>query len=216
MSEADRGYELKVLKMVINKHLDETTSITEESLRALEVNCDQIVWDLATKIYSQSGHQVELSTVRDVVNSRIGAIKHQLAAEKERIAEQIRRAAEQKAQVFVRVQQIISDQLGVEKNEINLNSHLSNDLGADADSYELLELVMALEGEFDIEISDSEAEDELGIHYSSYGGTGSGSFWGMLSSISAMSSSSYSSSGSAGEKCVVASFVDLIHKKLHG
>jgi acyl carrier protein len=98
VSEADKDYELKVLEMMINKYLDENTSITEESLSTLEVNRDQVVWDLATKMYSQSGHKIELSTVRDVVNSRIGAMKYQLAAEKKRIAEQARRAAEQKAQ----------------------------------------------------------------------------------------------------------------------
>ena len=253
MSDVDKGYELMVLKMTLNKYLDEITSITEESLRVLEVNRDQVVWDLATKIYSQSGHKVELSTVRDVVNSRIGAMKYQLTAEKERIAEPTRRVAEQKAQqadeeahrvaiqeaymhaqmasillefggdeskaqVFVRVRKIISDQLGIEENVINLNSHLSNDLGVDEDSYELTELVMALEEEFDIEITDNETEDELGIYYSSgysgYSSTSGGSFWSMLGSISAMSSSSYSSSVSAGANCVVRSFVDLVYKKL--
>ncbi len=62
MSEVDKGYKLKVLKMVANKYLDETISATEESLKALEANCDQVVWELATRIYSQSGHKVELST----------------------------------------------------------------------------------------------------------------------------------------------------------
>jgi hypothetical protein len=84
VSEVDKGYELKVLKMVANKYLDETISATEESLKALEANRDQVVWELATRIYSQSGHKVELSTLRDVVNSRIGDVKYQLAAEKER------------------------------------------------------------------------------------------------------------------------------------
>ena len=250
MSEADKGYELKVLKMMINKYLDESTSNTEESLRSLEVNCDQVVWDLATKIYSQSGHKVELSIVRDVVNSRIGAMKYQLAAEKERMAEQTRRVVEQKAQqaadearcatiqeahlraqiasvltefggdeskaqVFVRVRKIISDQLGVDENEVSLSSHLSDDLSVD-DSYEFMELVMTLEEEFDIKISDSETEDELGIYYGStysgYSSSSDGSFW----SLGSISSSLYSSSVSAGNNCIVKSFVDLIHRKLHG
>jgi len=97
VSEVDKGYELKVLKMVANKYLDETLSATEESLKALEANRDQVVWELATRIYSQSGHKVELSTLRDVVNSRIGVVKYQLAAEKERVAEEARRVAEEKA-----------------------------------------------------------------------------------------------------------------------
>ncbi len=97
MSEVDKGYELKVLKMVANQYLEETISATEESLKALEANRDQVVWELATRIYSQSGHKVELSTLRDVVNSRIEVVKYQLAAEKERMAEQARRVAEEKA-----------------------------------------------------------------------------------------------------------------------
>jgi hypothetical protein len=76
LSEVDKGYELKVLKMVANKYLDETILATEESLKALEANRDQVVWELATRIYSQSGHKVELSTLRDVVNSRIGDVKY--------------------------------------------------------------------------------------------------------------------------------------------
>jgi acyl carrier protein len=125
---------------------------------------------------------------------------------------------ESKAQVFVKLRKIISDQLGIEENEINLNSHLSNDLGADEDSYELTELVMALEEEFDIEITESETECKLGIYYSSgysgYSSASGGSFWSMLGSSSAMSSSSYSSSRSAGSNCVVRNFVALVHEKL--
>jgi acyl carrier protein len=187
VSEADKVYESKVLKMMLNKYLDESTLITEESLSALEVNHDQVVWNLATRIYSQSGHKVELSTVRDIVNSRIGAMKYQLAAEKERIAEQARHVAEQKAQqaaeearcvaeqkaaeaaylrdalaecggnelkaqIFVRIREIISEQLSVDKNGITLDSHISHNLLAD--ECDTVELSMALEEEFDVEIPD--------------------------------------------------------------
>ncbi|MFE1746339.1 acyl carrier protein [Coleofasciculus sp. H7-2] len=180
MSEVDKGYELKVLKMVANKYLDKTILATEESLKALEANRDQVVWELATRIYSQSGHKVELSTLRDVVNSRIGDVKYQLAAEKERMAEEARRVAEEKAaeeaplrdeitrimrelgieesqaNIFVKVRKIVSEQLEVDESEVTLDSHISNDLNADG--LDTIELVMALEEEFDIEIP----EDLLG------------------------------------------------------
>ena len=176
LSEVDKGYELKVLKMVANKYLDETILATEESLKALEANRDQVVWELATRIYSQSGHKVELSTLRDVVNSRIGDVKYQLAAEKERMAEQARRIAEEKAaeeaslrdeitsimgelgvnesqaKIFVKVRKIISEQLEVDESEVTLDSHISNDLNADG--LDTVELEIALEEEFDIEIPD--------------------------------------------------------------
>ena len=54
------------------------------------------MWDLTARIYSEIGHTVELSTVRDVVNSRIEAINHQLAEEKY-IAEETYRVTEQKS-----------------------------------------------------------------------------------------------------------------------
>jgi len=226
VSEIDKDYELRVLKMVVNKYLDETISATEESLKALETNRDQFVWELATRIYSQSGNKVELCRVRDIVNSRIGAMKYQLAAEKERIAEPTQSAAEEarlrdkitsilgefredegRAKVFVRLRKIISEQLGVDESKVALNSHLSNDLGAD--DLDLVEVVMTLEEEFDIEIPDEAAESYLGIYPSS----SSGSFWSMLGSISACSSSCSSSRG-AGENCIVENFLDFICAKV--
>jgi hypothetical protein len=123
VSEVDKGYELKVLKMVANKYLDETISATEECLKALEANRDQVVWELATRIYSQSGHKVELSTLRDVVNSRIGVVKYQLAAEKERVAEEARRVAEEKAAEEAPWRDEITKimgELGIEESQANI------------------------------------------------------------------------------------------------
>ncbi len=55
-----------------------------------------------------------------------------------------------------RVKQIISEQLGVKPEEIKPESHFIEDLGAD--SLDTVELVMALEEEFGIEIPDEDAE----------------------------------------------------------
>lgn len=52
--------------------------------------------------------------------------------------------------------EIIAEQLGVDESKIDDDSNLVNDLGAD--SLDTLELVMTLEEEFKVEISDSEAE----------------------------------------------------------
>ena len=54
------------------------------------------------------------------------------------------------------VREIIAEQLGISEEEIQLNSIFTEDLGAD--SLDLVELVMAVEEEFEIEISDEEAE----------------------------------------------------------
>lgn len=58
--------------------------------------------------------------------------------------------------VFEKVKSIIADQLGLDEEEITLESSFVDDLGAD--SLDIVELIMALEGEFDMEIPDEEAE----------------------------------------------------------
>lgn len=58
--------------------------------------------------------------------------------------------------VFDKVKKIIADQLGIDENTITLDSLFVDDLGAD--SLDVVELIMALEEEFDIEIPDEAAE----------------------------------------------------------
>ena len=55
-----------------------------------------------------------------------------------------------------RVKKIVSEQLGVKEEEVTTESSFVNDLGAD--SLDTVELVMALEEEFETEIPDEEAE----------------------------------------------------------
>ena len=55
-----------------------------------------------------------------------------------------------------RVKEIICEQLGVEENEVTPAAKFIEDLGAD--SLDTVELVMAFEEEFDLEIPDEEAE----------------------------------------------------------
>jgi acyl carrier protein len=55
-----------------------------------------------------------------------------------------------------RVKEIIVEQLGVDADQVTENASFVDDLGAD--SLDTVELVMALEEEFDIEIPDEDAE----------------------------------------------------------
>ncbi|MDD4168844.1 MAG: acyl carrier protein [Desulfotomaculaceae bacterium] len=55
-----------------------------------------------------------------------------------------------------KVKSIIVDQLGVEEEEVQMEASFVDNLGAD--SLDIVELVMALEEEFDLEIPDEDAE----------------------------------------------------------
>jgi len=57
---------------------------------------------------------------------------------------------------FDKVKKIIVDQLGVDEAEVTMEASITEDLGAD--SLDQVELVMAFETEFNIDIPDEEAE----------------------------------------------------------
>ena len=59
-------------------------------------------------------------------------------------------------EVFDKIKEIIVEQLGVAENSVTEEASFIDDLGAD--SLDIVELVMAIEEEFDIEIPDSDAE----------------------------------------------------------
>ncbi len=57
---------------------------------------------------------------------------------------------------FEKIREIIAEQLGIDENAVSLDTAFVDDLGAD--SLDLVELIMALEEAFDMEIPDTEAE----------------------------------------------------------
>ena len=59
-------------------------------------------------------------------------------------------------EVFEKVKAVFVEQLGVAETSVEMESSFIDDLGAD--SLDIVELVMALEEEFDMEIPDSDAE----------------------------------------------------------
>lgn len=218
MNEDSKNYEMQILAMMINQYLDDMVSLSEEKLNQLEANCDQIVWDLATRIYKESGHKVEFHIIRNLINSRIAVMRYQLFFSKSSLLESKRideekamKIAEQKANaiindkkiddtekitsqenerqlaIFIKVQEIISDQLEVEKSQIHIDDELfylqsaervssyssdsfyssyssfgwnscllSNWGGDDLDT---IELIAALEEEFDLELSDEKCQE---------------------------------------------------------
>ena len=61
-----------------------------------------------------------------------------------------------KQEVLEKVKVIVADQLGVEPEQVTPEANFANDLGAD--SLDTVELVMAMEEAFKVEIPDDEAE----------------------------------------------------------
>ncbi|MBE3102421.1 MAG: acyl carrier protein [Firmicutes bacterium] len=57
---------------------------------------------------------------------------------------------------FDKIKDIIVEQLGVEPDDVTMEASFIDDLGAD--SLDIVELIMALEEEFNLEIPDEEAE----------------------------------------------------------
>ena len=64
--------------------------------------------------------------------------------------------AASREEVFERVKEVLTEQLGVEEDQITEEASFQDDL--DADSLDLVELIMSLEEEFGTEISDEDAE----------------------------------------------------------
>ena len=64
--------------------------------------------------------------------------------------------------IFETIRKIISEQLGLDEKIISPDSNLTTDL--DADSLDAVEIIMAIEDEFSIEIPDDRIEDLVTIH----------------------------------------------------
>ena len=64
-------------------------------------------------------------------------------------------------EIFEKVKGIIVEQLGVSDTAVTMEASFIDDLGAD--SLDIVELVMAIEEEFDIEIPDSDAEKVVAV-----------------------------------------------------
>ena len=64
--------------------------------------------------------------------------------------------AASREEVFERVKDVLTEQLGIEEGDITEEASFQEDL--DADSLDLVELIMSLEEQFKLQISDEDAE----------------------------------------------------------
>jgi acyl carrier protein len=84
MDNSEQVYESNILKIAINKYLDKNLQKSQKNLQRLEANKDEIVWDIVSAIYNQSGYKVTMSFARDVVDQRIKDMKEQLKKDEEK------------------------------------------------------------------------------------------------------------------------------------
>lgn len=61
-----------------------------------------------------------------------------------------------KEEIFDKLKELVVDQLGVDDDEVTTEATIQEDLGAD--SLDLVDLVMAVEEEFDVKIADEDLE----------------------------------------------------------
>ena len=63
--------------------------------------------------------------------------------------------------IFDKIKEIVVEQLGIDEEEIQVESSFVDDLGAD--SLDIVELIMAMEEEFSLEIPDEDAEKLVSV-----------------------------------------------------
>ncbi|MGK7879271.1 MAG: acyl carrier protein [Crocosphaera sp.] len=179
----DQAYNLQIIKKVITSYLDEKIPNNERGLNMLVDQCDDLVYKIASKIYTESGHKVELSIILNVINDRVETLKRHFAEIK---AEEKRKKYEEKNQYLAKkafIKQIdksrlsdLSKKLTESRRSENLAYIFSQvqyivseqleielekitidsnieDLGAD--SLDSVELIMEIEEHFDIEVTDN-------------------------------------------------------------
>lgn len=59
--------------------------------------------------------------------------------------------------VFEKIRTLLSEQLDIEEDDITMDSKIADDLGAD--SLDVVDLIMAIEDEFEVEIPDEDIEN---------------------------------------------------------
>lgn len=89
MDNSEQVYESNILRIGINKYLDKNLQKSQENLQRLEANKDELVWDIVSAIYNQSGYKVTVSFARDVVDQRIKDMKEQLKKDEEKAIQEM-------------------------------------------------------------------------------------------------------------------------------
>lgn len=150
----DQEYTLRILKMVINNDLENHPIETRQDLERLESKRDQLVWEIATKIYSYSGHKVELSMVRDLVTIHLKQKRCQFSSTKHLERQErhplpktpIHSNVDSIRWIFLKTCSIICNYTDVNAHRVSMASHITDF----ADEQEMIQIVRDLEEVFGI------------------------------------------------------------------
>ncbi|WP_319420860.1 hypothetical protein [Pleurocapsa sp. FMAR1] len=176
MAIQNENYKLEILEYAVNQSINQL--LPNSSKDALSVILDQsneVVWRVATDIHTKSGHQIDFSFIKDILNLRIEPLRNKIAEEERikaelEIQKRIREAEEQRIRkekeaeerriekareeeelkkihefkeanpniqindykelnTFIRIKNLIIENLEVEEEQITLNTILNDDLG---------------------------------------------------------------------------------------
>lgn len=149
----DQEYTLSILKMVIINDLENHHIETRQDLERLESKRDQLVWEIATKIYTYSGHKVELSTVRDLVTIHLKQKRRQVYAAQHldrhpQPKTPIRSNVDSVRWIFLKTCSIICNYTDVNAHRVSMASRIADF----ADEKELTQIIRDLEEVFDIKL----------------------------------------------------------------
>ncbi|MCG5061198.1 MAG: acyl carrier protein [Limnoraphis sp. WC205] len=139
-------------------------------------------------------------------------MRHQVQLEAEQKAAEAKRLAELKDEIFLKLRRILAEELAVDAEQVNLDSHLADDLGADG--LDGLQLTIAIENEFEIEIPNDEAE-KIGLfsHKSSNSSYNTNSSPNRLWLVS--TSENFQPQNYHPPTCTVGELLDYIYQKIN-
>ena len=82
MNIEKQNYELHLFKYAVNQYIDNLLpNNSQEALNVIVYQSDEVVWRVATEIYTKSGHQIDFLLIRDILNLRIEPLQIKIAEE---------------------------------------------------------------------------------------------------------------------------------------
>lgn len=82
MAVENENYKLEILEYAINQCIDRLLpKSSEDALSVILYKSNEVVWRVATEIYTKSGHQIDFLFVKDILNLRIESLRNKIAEE---------------------------------------------------------------------------------------------------------------------------------------